>query len=371
MINPNVIEAISLRMKSLDCCHNPFRLVFWHSDGLDGDEFAEYQEACTERSWELIDGAAIGPLALKSRLRDEPDTSFVIMITGEQPEPRRDPLLDLKLSFPVFRADDLSLYLDELGLGSRADLRDYLGSRLAFFKSKARRDKLVSLGVKAALETPATLDAKILAVLAGADGHHFDAILIALVSQLKPEEALSSLLGSFDMEPVFWASVNDAFGFQDSNPSLSKLVLQLFYSDLAYTLGTGLTNKVAGRIQSYLLPDTGAAFRFCQMWRNIVSARPAYVQWMRWISSSTETLLNELAASFDLNTLHCIRSFDVTKWMLGILVTSLSPQASQEELRGIAEFSQAKAHQPLWLNPGEAEQYSKAYVACEAVARFL
>ena len=134
MINPNVIEAITLRMHAYDCCHNPFRLVFWHSDGLDADELSEYREACAEHSWELLDAANFGPLALKSRLRDEPDTSFVILLTGEQPEPRRDPLLDLKLSFPVFRADDLSLYLDELGLGSRMDLRDYVASRLAFLK---------------------------------------------------------------------------------------------------------------------------------------------------------------------------------------------------------------------------------------------
>ncbi|MDO9585659.1 MAG: hypothetical protein Q7I93_04140, partial [Syntrophales bacterium] len=91
MINPNVLEAIALRMQAHDCCHNPFRLVFWLSDGLDTGEFSEYREACAEHSWELIDAATLGPLALKSRLRDKSDTSFVILLTGEQPEPRRDP----------------------------------------------------------------------------------------------------------------------------------------------------------------------------------------------------------------------------------------------------------------------------------------
>jgi len=371
MINPNVIEAIALRMQAHDCCHNPFRLVFWHSDGLDTGEFAEYREACAERSWELIDAATLGPLALKSRLRDEPDISFVILLTGEQPEPRRDSLLDLKLSFPVFRADDLSLYLDELGLGSRVDLRDYVDSRLAFFKSKARRDGLRRIGLKAATENRITLDAKLLAVLANADGHRLEDLLLALVSRLAPEESLGALLGPFDLEVVFWSTIKDAFGFEDANPNLSKLVLRLFYSDLSYALDMGHASKVSRKIASYLVPDTGSAFRFCQSWRNTVSARPAYIHWMRWVTSSTEPLLNELLGGLDLASLDGIRCFDANKWMLALLVNGLKVQASADELRRIAEFAEAKAYQDFWLNPAESEQYAKAYAACEAGAKFM
>ncbi|MEI6387992.1 MAG: BREX-1 system phosphatase PglZ type A [Spirochaetota bacterium] len=358
-------------MQAHDCCHNPFRLVFWHSDGLDAGEFSEYREACAEHSWELIDAATLGPLALKSRLRDELDASFVILLTGEQPEPRRDPLLDLKLSYPVFRADDLSLYLDELGLGSRMDLRDYVASRLAFFKSKARRDGLCSIGLKAATETPATLDAKLLAVLANAEGYRLEDLLLALVSRLAPEESMESFLGPFGLEGVFWATIKDAFGFDDANPNLSKLVLRLFYSDLSYALDMGQAAKAKKKITSYLVPDTGAAFRFCQSWRNTVSARPAYIHWMRWIRSSTESLLNELLGGLDLVSLDGIRCFDANKWMLALLVNGLKAHASADELRRIAEFAQAKASQDFWLNPGESEQYAKAYAACEAGATFM
>ena len=371
MINPNVIEAIALRMHAHDCCHNPFRLVFWHSDGLDEGEFAEYRKAFAERSWELIDAATLGPLALKSRIRDQPDTSFVILLTGEQLEPRRDPLLDLKLSYPVFRADDLSLYLDELGLGSRMDLRDYVASHLAFFKSKARRDGLRRMGLKAATESSASLDTKLLAVLANAEGHRFEDALLALVSRHSPEEGLDSLLGPCGLEAVFWATIRDAFGFDDANPNLSKLVLRLFYSDLSYTLDMGQAAKAKRKIASYLVPDTGAAFRFCQSWRNTVSARPAYIHWMRWITSSTESLLNELLGGLDLVSLDGIRCFDANKWMLALLVNGLKVQASADELRKIAEFAEAKASQDFWLNPAESEQYAKAYAACEAGATFM
>lgn len=371
MINQSVIEAIVLRMQAYDCCHNPFRLVFWHSDGLDGDEFSEYREVCAEHSWELIDAATLGPLALKSRLRDEPDTSFVILLTGEQPEPKKDPLLDLKLSFPVFKADNLSLYLDELGLGSRMDLRDYVASRLAFFKGKARRDSLRSIGLKAATETRATLDAKLLAVLVNADGHRLEDLLIALVSRLAPEESLGALLGPFDLEAVFWSTIKDAFGFEDANPNLSKLVLRLFYSDLVYALDMGHASKLSRKLVSYLVPDTGAAFRFCQSWRNTVSARPAFIHWMRWVTSSTEPLLNELLGGLDLASLDGIRCFDTNKWMLALLVNGLKVQASADELRRIAEFAEAKTSQDFWLSPADSEQYTKAYAACEAGATFM
>jgi len=371
MINPKVIEAITLRMKSHDCCHNPFRVVFWHSDGLEDCELSEYREIFANHSWTLIDAANVGSLALKSRLRDEPDTAFVILLTGVQPEPQRDPLLDLKLSFPVFRADDLSLYLDELGLGSRADLRDYIAIRLAFFKSKARREGLFHIGLKAATETRDTLDAKLLAVLVGADGDRLDDILLTLVSHLGPEEGVTALLGPFDLEKVFWRTIREAFGFEDTNPNLSKLVLRLFFSDFSYALNISPTIKVSRKIAPYVVPDVGAAFRFCQTWRNTVSARPAYIKWMRWIASSTESLLNELLGGLDLRSLDAIRCFDVNKWILALMVKGLMPQANSAELRKIAEFAEAKATQDFWLNPAEADLYSKAYLACKAAARFL
>lgn len=371
MINQNVIEAIALRMRAHDCCHTPFRIVFWHSDGLEAGELAEYRTAFAEHSWELIDAASVGPLALKSHIRDEADTSFVILLTGDQPEPRRDPLLDLKLSFPVFRADDLNMYLDELGLGSRTDLRDYVESRLAFFKNKARRDSLRSIGLKAAAETREGLDTKLLAVLADADSDHLDAILLALVSKLTPEQDVSALFALFDLQTVFWKTIKQAFGFEDANPNLSKLILHLFYSDLSYGLNASLGTKSGLKIVFYLVPDTGAAFRFCQTWRNTVSARPAYIQWMRWIASASGTLLNELMNELDLDSLLGIRCFDTNKWILASFVSGIKPQANVDSLRKIAELSQAKAIEDFWLSPKESEQYARAYAACEAGAKFI
>ncbi len=370
MINTNVINAIALRMQARDCCHNPFRLVFWHSDGLDHEELRAYRAAFAERSWELLDAATVGPLALKSRIRDEAGRSFVILITGEQAEARKDPLLDLKLRYPVFRADDQSMYLDELGLGSRMDLRDYVGGRLAFFKKKERRDALKRLGLTAESENRESMDAKLIAAVAGADAPQLEAVILALVSKLGPEDDVNALLAPFDLQAAFWQAVKQAFGFEDATAKLAKLVLRLFYSDLAYSLAESGGGKAAQKLAPYLVGVPSAAFRLCQAWRNTVSARPGYIRWLRWVSASTEGLLSELLNELDLDALLRIRGFDVNKWILAQLVGGLKRQGPVEALRKIAELAQAKAAEEYWLSPDEAAAYPKAYGACEAAAAF-
>jgi hypothetical protein len=147
MINHKFIEGIERRMKARDCKEEPFRIVFWRLDSESMlREIKEYKEAFEKKGWVLIDPAVTGPLAFKSRILDEPDTRFVVLQYNEMPQ-NRDPLLDLRLAYPVFYADMSTIYLDEIDLGSRMDLQDYLKNRDQFFRKKENREKLMKLRI--------------------------------------------------------------------------------------------------------------------------------------------------------------------------------------------------------------------------------
>ena len=362
MINKNVVEGINRRMNSLDCNREPFRLVFWDSNDEDLEtDLAEYREVFAERGWDLIDCGRTGPLALKARLRDESAKRFVILRQGAQPEEKRDPLIDLRLANPVFTADRWALYLDEIGLGARADLQEYVAGKRRFFKLKANRDGLAHLGLDPRSETPERLDLKLLAVIAGAEEAVFSSILLGFFSRFRENDDLDATLAEFGLSSEFWELMRANFNFIEAKPALTKLALKLFSSDLEYSLGDSVSTTA----------EKGAAFRFCQAWRNTVSAREGYRYWSEWFVSSTGASLEGLLSGLDLASIQKVRSFDIEKRILSRLVRVLTSTAKEGEFRSLQNFAADRKGLDFWLNPEEAVSYRRAYRACEEAARFM
>lgn len=232
------------------------RIVFWNDPQC---EFEGVVDKLGLDDVNIVRLNEVGGLAMKLRLeRDDPESRFLLYSPDEEPEFEDDVLLDIRLYSRNFRADRSSIILDELGLAQEY-LRSHLALRRKFFDSKDRMARLQRLVV--ADDTELDLDRKMLAVVSKADQAESSSILRTLYHSMTTQDEIDletpppawTLIEKCDLDESFWNLMSIAFGYDDENPSLHKLLMRLLFSDYAHHLGT----DVPPALQKQLLPRNG------------------------------------------------------------------------------------------------------------------
>jgi hypothetical protein len=112
-------------------------------------------------------------------LRQEPEQKFLLYHAGPPPEDLDNWLLDVQLAYGEFRADQIALWLSELGLG--LEFTEVVAPHADFFQALRRREALKA--ILAADDTPRQVRLKMVAVCAGAEAR-LDDILENLLAEL-------------------------------------------------------------------------------------------------------------------------------------------------------------------------------------------
>ena len=216
------------------------RIVFWNDPQ---QEFNRVVENLDLASVNVVRLDQAGSIDTKLRIeRDEPDSKFLLYAPEEEPEFEDDILLDIRLYSRSFRADRSSIILDELKL-ARQHLRSHLNLRRKFFDSKERLGKLQQL--VNADDNELDLDRKMLAVVTKADQPELFIIARTLFHSMAEQEEVDlevpppawTQIEKYDLDVSFWKMVSTAFGYDDENPTLQKLLMRLMLSDFAHQLG--------------------------------------------------------------------------------------------------------------------------------------
>lgn len=370
MINPKILEGIEKRFAQKDCTGKLFRVIIWQNtqDGFSFD-LDEYRAELKKKDIELINLPDSGPLALKSRLLDERDQRFVVYIPNEAEFEHRDAILDLRLSLPVFMADQWSLFLDEIGLGGRVDLTDTVKRFARYFSESKFRKKLAEYRMDPKSETEETLLLRMMSVIVHADDPGLSSILFELFTKSDHSFDASSAFEKYGLQEIFWKRIEQQFGYSEENPTISKFALQLFASDLSVK-----TNIDGTSLALYRKGDSGASFRFCQQWRNSVSSRASYIVWSSWAADIFKDSLGKLFTTVDMEQLLSIQTFNVEEYILSRLVSKLlqSVQNGGAGLRKkILDISLSRKRLDFWLAESSSERYRSSYTACYHAARFL
>lgn len=216
------------------------RIVFWNDPQ---QEFDGVVENLGLDGVNVVRLDQVGGIETKLRIeRDEPGAKFLLYAPVEEPEFEDDILLDVRLYSRSFRADRSSIILDELGL-ARQHLRSHLTLRRKFFDSKERLGKLKQL--VNADDNELDLDRKMLAVVTKSDQPELFNIVRTLFQSIAEQEEVDletpppawTQIEKFDLDSSFWKMVSTAFGYDDENPTLQKLLMRLMLSDFAHQLG--------------------------------------------------------------------------------------------------------------------------------------
>ncbi|EBF8311521.1 BREX-1 system phosphatase PglZ type A [Salmonella enterica subsp. enterica serovar Tamberma] len=211
------------------------RIVFWH----DPDKrFLEELDNLELENVTLLDMTDQSQLAVKKRIEiDEPEQQFLLWFPHDAPPKEFDWLLDIRLYSTEFHADFAAITLNTLGI-PQLGLREHIQRRKAFFSIK----RLSALkGLVTEQENEASLDKKMVAVIAGVKTAKTEEILFSLITQYVNQqkdddsdlENTLAMLKRHDLEGILWDILNQEMGYQAEHPTLENLILKLFCTDLS------------------------------------------------------------------------------------------------------------------------------------------
>lgn len=207
------------------------RIVFWNDSGSELRHEFEAVEIAGVNKAEVRNNE----FGLKYRiLRQAPDEKFLIYREGPPPACDRDNwLLDLELAGCEFRADQASLWLEEIGLG--LEFSALVESHPFFFNSAKRRGALKASA--AATDTPNAVRLKMIAVCAGCGASVEEAALALLNEAARGGEEKFGLIKKSGLEAYLFEALGTAFAYSSGAPGVKDFGIELFKSCYASTCG--------------------------------------------------------------------------------------------------------------------------------------
>lgn len=187
------------------------RIVFWK------DEDREFEQDIDELA---LDGVKIVKLTgsnnfavKKLLLHDDLDSNYLIYCPIPYADEQEDWLQDIEYYSEVFRADFISMQMEELNIEPSAPMRKTVKLYAKFLESKERRQKLRRIGRD--YQTPLQLHIDIMAVLAGlSEGTAQDVIIAVLSAGLdKESNGVLQNIRKFGSIEAFWQLVRKYTGY--------------------------------------------------------------------------------------------------------------------------------------------------------------
>lgn len=190
------------------------RIIFWQDPA---GEFESLVDALSLPGVKLLKLTGSNAFSVKKCLsKDDLESDYLVYDPLPLGPIADDWLLDIRLYSETFRADLVSMRMDELDIPQTAALRQCVQARHRFFDSKERVARLRSYGT--AYQTAEELEQDILAVLTQARNNTPAAILRSLLlAGLRTEEnAALQNIRKFGDEETLWAFIHRHTGFLHS-----------------------------------------------------------------------------------------------------------------------------------------------------------
>ena len=214
------------------------RIIFWY------DEEREFEPMLDELSLptvKLLKLTGRNSFAAKLLLSEEDtESNFLVYDPTSYADIRDDWLLDLKLYSEEFRADLLSMRMDELGADNTVELRKAVKRYSKFFENQERVARLKKLG--RGYHSSGQLHVNIAAALTGAAKNTLPAILWAILSGELEEAENAALIQveKFGDSEALWELVRRFTGYEhgdsgDLRDLAAHVLLSALYGSLRST----------------------------------------------------------------------------------------------------------------------------------------
>lgn len=212
------------------------RIVFWHDED---SEFADGVDELDLPGVSVVKLTGSNNFAIKKLLSADDLTGDYLVydpLTYEKDQ-HDDWLLDIKLYSEDFRADLVSLQMEELLVEPSSAMRKTMKLYSKFLDNKDRKAKLKRIGH--VYQTPLQLHIDIMAVLSGINGGSAQDVIIAMLSAGLEKESNDALINieKFGNIEAFWQLVQKYTGYQNSDDRpLSELAAHILITALSQTM---------------------------------------------------------------------------------------------------------------------------------------
>lgn len=210
------------------------RIIFWY------DEDHEFEDKLDEV---VLDDAKMVVLtgsnnfAIKKLLSfDDQFSNYLVYSTIFYEKPDDNWLLDIELYSEEFRADLISIWMDEMSIPTTPVLRKQVKAYRKYFNAKERRGKIVSQKSKAS--TPAQLHLAVMAAICGLQNSQPNNILRAVFrAGLNVEtNKIYQEFVNYGAKDAFWAMVAQATGYGEGENDLGRFAIHMLLTAATRTM---------------------------------------------------------------------------------------------------------------------------------------
>ena len=210
------------------------RLVFWYDEDK---EFEDKLDEITLSNAKLIALTGSNNFEVKKFLGVDDVTSNYLVYCPLSYEKQEDNwLIDVELYSEEFRADLISIWMDEMGMPATPALRKLIKDYRKFFNAKNRRDKIASQAK--APQVPAQLHLAVMGALCGIKDVNPGAIIKEVLRSGidAKSNALYQEFVNYGADHAFWSMVQQGTGYLSENPELGQLATHMLMTAATRTI---------------------------------------------------------------------------------------------------------------------------------------
>lgn len=237
------------------------RIVFWY------DEDGEFQERLNEvalNNAKLVALTGTNNFAVKKLLAvDDTTSNYLVYCPLSYEKPEDNWLLDIEMYSEEFRADLISIWMDELGIPSTPAMRKQVKEYRKYFNAKTRRDKIA--GQSKAPAVPAQLHMAVMGALGGLK----DVTPAAIMKEVLKAgldintNYLYREFVNYGADKAFWSMVKQGSGYDAEQKDIAQMATHLLLTATTRTMRLEYLAGLDGWISS---PHQAFCYDFVSDW---------------------------------------------------------------------------------------------------------
>lgn len=248
------------------------RIIFWY------DEDRDFEEKVQTGEIELADAKLIAldetnNFEIKKLLtHDDKTSNFCVYCPIMYPD-EKNWLLPVQLYSEEFRADLVSIWLEEMGIENTANLRKTVKDYRLFFKTKAHRTKVANLNQK--ITAPVHLHKAVIAVLCGVKdtGPNLLIRTVLRAGTNQKQNGIYQSLVKYRADSVFWQMVAQVTGYREETPDLGRLSCHILMTAATRTMHM---DNLVGLDSFISIPHQSYCYDFMSEWMHSDEAQDLY-----------------------------------------------------------------------------------------------
>ena len=210
------------------------RIVFWYDEDK---EFEEQIEEVSLTNAKVIVLTGSNNFEVKKLLgADDLTSNYLVYCPLSYEKPDDNWLIDIELYSEEFRADLISIWMDEMGMPSTPAIRKQVKDYRKYFNAKNRRDKIANQSKVPTV--PAQLHLAVMGALGGLDDINPGSIIKAVLKAGLDRNTNYLYIDfvNYGANKAFWSMVQQGTGYYSEEPDLAQLATHILVTAMTRTM---------------------------------------------------------------------------------------------------------------------------------------